>query len=190
MNMQSTGYTLRMTVYTALLTALIVIGAYVIIPIGPVPIALQSLFILLAGLLLGPTWGLACIGLYTTFGILGLPVFSGGGAGIGHILGPTGGYIIGFIPAVFILGIVSGRKRMLLRDIAAVIAGSLIIYAAGIPWLKYVLNLTWDKAVAAGMLPFLPGDAAKAGIAVLVARYAGPLMPKESRNRQQQTADE
>lgn len=188
--MQSTGYTLRMTVYTALLTALIVIGAYVTIPIGPVPIALQSLFILLAGLLLGPAWGLASIGLYAALGVLGLPVFSGGGAGIGHVLGPTGGYIAGFIPAVFVIGLVSGRKRMLLRDIAAVLAGSLIIYAAGIPWLKHVLNLSWEKAAAAGMLPFLPGDAVKAGIAVLIARYAGPLMPKISRNRPRQAADE
>ncbi|MBW1753156.1 MAG: biotin transporter BioY [Deltaproteobacteria bacterium] len=86
---------LRMMVYASLLAALTAAGAYLAIPIGPVPIVLQNLFILLTGLLLGSRWGLASVGVYLLAGALGLPVFAGGLGGIGRLVGPTGGYLVG-----------------------------------------------------------------------------------------------
>ncbi|MDQ1330177.1 MAG: biotin transport system substrate-specific component, partial [Thermodesulfobacteriota bacterium] len=93
-----------MMAYASLLAALTAVGAYIAIPVGPVPIVLQSLFILLAGLLLGSTWGVAGVGIYLLAGAFGLPVFAGGAGGIGRFLGPTGGYLLGFLPAVYIIG--------------------------------------------------------------------------------------
>ncbi|MCP4718315.1 MAG: biotin transporter BioY, partial [Desulfobacteraceae bacterium] len=91
---------LKMTVYTALFVALIAMGAFIAIPIGPVPIVLQNMFVLLAGIILGPVWGLACVGIYLLIGLAGLPVFAGGTSGIGKLFGPTGGYLIAYLPAV------------------------------------------------------------------------------------------
>lgn len=79
---------LQMTVYSSLMAALIAVGSFIAVPIGPVPIVLQNLFVMLAGLLLGSRWGLASVGLYLLAGVCGLPVFSGGGTGIGHFFGP------------------------------------------------------------------------------------------------------
>ena len=91
-----------MTVFASLLAALMAAGAYLSIPIGPVPIVLQNMFVLLAGLLLGSRWGLAGVAAYFLTGLCGLPVFAGGLGGIGRIVGPTGGYLIGYLPAVFV----------------------------------------------------------------------------------------
>ncbi len=87
---------LRMTVFASLFAALMAAGAYLSIPIGPVPIVLQNMFVLLAGLLLGNRWGLASVAVYLLAGVCGLPVFAGGLGGIGRIVGPTGGYLIGY----------------------------------------------------------------------------------------------
>ena len=100
---------LRMTVYASLLAALTAAGAYLAIPIGPVPIVLQNFFVFLSGLLLGSRWGFASISVYILVGACGLPIFSIGRGGIGHIMGPTGGYLIGFLPAVYIIGLISEK---------------------------------------------------------------------------------
>lgn len=84
---------IRMTVYASLFAALTAAGAYLSIPIGPVPIVLQNLFILLSGLLLGSRWGPASVAVYLLAGACGLPVFAGGMGGIGRLVGPTGGYL-------------------------------------------------------------------------------------------------
>ncbi len=102
---------LRMMVYASLLAALTAAGAYLAIPIGPVPIVLQNLFILLAGLLLGSRWGLASVSVYLLTGALGLPVFAGGLGGIGRLVGPTGGYLVGFLPAVFVIGWITEKAK-------------------------------------------------------------------------------
>ena len=177
---------LRMSIYASLLCALTAAGAYLAIPIGPVPIVLANLFIILAGLLLGPRWGLASVALYLFLGALGLPVFAGGAGGIGHFAGPTGGYLLGYLPAVFVVGLISRQPHtdaegmqghvVLGKDIIAATAGSLIVYACGLPWLMAVTKMTLSGAVAAGMLPFLPGDGLKIAAAVVVVRYARPLI--------------
>ena len=162
---------LRMTVYTSLFVAFIAIGAFIAIPIGPVPIVLQNMFVLLAGIILGPTWGLACVAVYLLIGLAGLPVFSGGGSGIGKIFGPTGGYLLGYLPAVFVTaGISKGLGKKMSSDILAMVIGSLIVYAAGVSWLKVVTAMSLEKATAIGMIPFLIGDVFKIVAAAFIAR--------------------
>jgi len=173
----STSTDLKMTVYSSLFVALIAVGAFIAIPIGPVPIVLQNLFVLLAGLILGPLWGLACVAVYLIIGLAGLPVFAGGTSGLGKLFGPTGGYLLGYLPCVFITASVSkalGKKTAF--DILAMVLGSLIVYAAGVPWLKAVTGMSLEKAVMAGMVPFLVGDALKIMAAAFLAKTLRPLM--------------
>ena len=168
---------LRMTVYTALFAALIAAGAYMAIPIGPVPIVLQNFFVMLAGLLLGWRWGIACVGIYLLAGAIGLPVFAGGAAGIGRLAGPTGGYLLSYLPAVGTIGWISGNgKGRLLVDILAMIMGVLIVYAGGVCWLKMISGMGWAKVASAGLLPFVPGDVLKIAAAAPMARTLRPVI--------------
>jgi len=175
----SPSTSLRMTVYASLMAALTAAGAYLAIPIGPVPIVLQNLFIFLSGLLLGPGWGTASVGVYLLAGILGLPVFAGGVGGIGRFAGPTGGYLLGFLPAVCVIGFISNvSKTNVVRDLLAMVCGSLIIYAFGLSWLKILTGMTLGKTLAVGMYPFLPGDALKMAAAVPIAKALRPVIHK------------
>ena len=132
----------QMMAYASLLAALTAVGAYIAIPVGPVPIVLQSLFILLSGLLLGSVWGVAGVGIYLLAGAFGLPVFAAGTGGIARFIGPTGGYLVGFLPAVYIVGLISERKKQsALMDIIAMLCGTLIIYACGVSWLKIFFQI-------------------------------------------------
>lgn len=170
---------LRPMVFAALFAALTAVGAYVVIPIGPVPIVLQNFFVMLAGLLLGSRWGLASVGIYLLAGAAGLPVFAGGTGGLARFAGPTGGFLLGYLPVVFLIGrMVEGRPPRLWRDAVALILGSLLLYLCGVSWLKIVTAMSIPQAIAAGMLPFLPGDALKIAAAVLAARSIRPLLPR------------
>ncbi|BHH83783.1 biotin transporter BioY [Desulforhopalus sp. 52FAK] len=170
---------LQMTVYSSLVAALIAVGAFIAIPIGPVPIVLQNLFVMLAGLLLGARWGMASVGLYLLAGICGLPVFSGGGAGLGHFFGPTGGYLISYLPAVFIVGFVAKRSTALVVRAGSLVVAHVVIFGIGVTWLKVATGMTFGKALAVGMLPFLVGDVIKIVAAVLIARALSPLISKK-----------
>jgi biotin transport system substrate-specific component len=168
---------LRMTVLAALFAALIAVGAFIAIPIGPVPIVMQNFFVLLCGLLLGPRWGLAACGVYLLAGGLGLPVFAGGTGGLGRFFGPTGGYLLAYLPAVFLTGWISGNKKhAMVWDSIAMILATAVIYSLGVSWLKISTGMAWPKAIAVGMLPFLLGDALKIVAAVVVARAARPMI--------------
>ncbi len=168
-----------MTVYASLLAALTAVGAYIAIPIGPVPIVLQNLFILLAGLLLGPKWGSASVAVYLLAGILGLPVFAGGTGGIGRIVGPTGGYLLGFLPAVYLIGLISKKEgQNAIMDVVAMIAGTIVIYVCGVVWLKTLTGMTLAKTLAVGMYPFLIGDAIKIAAALPIVRGLRPIIKR------------
>jgi biotin transport system substrate-specific component len=185
---------LKMMVYASLLAALIAAGAFLSIPIGPVPIVLQNLFVLLAGLLLGPRWGFASVGVYLLAGALGLPVFAGGLGGVGRLVGPTGGYLVGFLPAVLVIGwITTGAREGVLMDALAMILGSIIIYMCGVAWLKLLTGMTLAKTLAVGMYPFLPGDALKIAVALPIARALRPVIrvpDSGTRNAQRATRNE
>lgn len=174
--MQSTD-SLRMMVLSSLFAALIAAGAFLAIPVGPVPIYLANYFVLLAGLALGPRWGLAAVGTYLLAGALGLPVFSGGTGGLGRFWGPTGGYLLAYMPAVYLTGIVSNRvKPSVVLDIIAMLIATVVIYAMGVPWLKVLTGMSWQKSVAVGVAPFLIGDGIKIAAAIPVIRLVRPLI--------------
>lgn len=175
---------LQSLVLAALFAALTAVGAFIAIPIGPVPIVLQNFFVMLMGLMLGPKWGLAGMGAYLLAGLLGLPVFAGGTAGIARFLGPTGGYLVGYLPSVALIGGLSrlgGQRRVV--DALALIAGTLVLYLCGVSWLKLATGMAWSKTLAVGMLPFLPGDIAKIIAAVLMIQPLRGLLRQEQAAR-------
>ncbi len=167
-------------VLVAAFTSLIIVGAIFSFPApwNPVvPLTLATLFVILTGMLLGPWLGLSAVGLYLFLGIIGLPVFSGARGGFQIIAGPTGGFLLGYLPSVFLAGIIVrlGKSSLAFLIAAAVIA-TLAIYLPGLPWMHYQLMgfvedwswaSTWGKYTA----PFLIGDALKAAAAVLIARF-------------------
>ena len=168
---------LLMTVYAALMAALMAVGAFIAVPIGPVPIVLQNLFVFLAGLILGSRWGLASVLVYILAGSLGLPIFAGGMGGIGRLVGPTGGYLIGYLPAVYFIGLISEMGRHKVKwDVAGMIIGAFAVYACGIVWLKILSGMTLGKTLAVGMYPFLIGDAIKIIAAVPIAKAVRPII--------------
>jgi biotin transport system substrate-specific component len=176
-SMVDSSTSLRMTVYASLLAALIAAGAYLALPIGPVPIVLQNLFVFLSGLLLGPRWGVASVGVYLMAGALGLPVFAGGIGGIGRFAGPTGGYLLGYLPGVYVIGWISkiskGRAAV---DVLAMVCGSIIIYTCGVSWLKILSGMTLAKTLVVGMYPFILGDVIKIAAAVPIAKALRPII--------------
>ena len=167
---------LKHTVYAALFAALTAVGGYIAVPVGPVPIVLANLFVMLAGLILRPGGAASSVGIFLFLGSIGLPVFAGGKAGLSALLGPTGGFLFGYLASAVLISIIcrSGRKTSILKDSAAVAAGLAALYIPGISWLKYNLGLEWSRALGIGMLPFIPGDIVKAAAAVLIAKFLRP----------------
>jgi len=160
----------RGMIYASLFGALTAIGALVSIPLQPVPVTLQTLFLYLAGSLLGGSLGALSQLIYLVLGVIGLPVFSGGKAGLGVFLGPTGGYLIGFVAGAFVTGkIVRWRDNPgLVWVVFAMLAGTAAVYALGVLQLVLVGRLPVEKAAAVGVLPFLPGDALKIAAASVI----------------------
>ena len=166
-------------IYASLFAALTAVGAFIKIPIpiSPVPITLQVFFVLLAGLVLGARWGGTSMVVYVMLGVIGLPVFSGGSSGLGILLGPTGGYIIGFVAGAFVTGLIYNKANdSKTATIGAMIGGLAVIYLLGVMQLSFVANMTVQQAVAVGMLPFLAGDAIKIVAALIVADRIRPLL--------------
>ncbi len=168
--MNETNSPLRNMVYAAMFGALTAIGAFIIIPLQPVPISLQSLFCGLAGVFLGARTGALSQVVYILLGVIGLPVFAGGKAGLGTLFGPTGGYLIGFIAAAFVIGkMVEHRREAGVVWIgAALLVGNLVIYILGSIQLSLVANLSIIKSILVGVVPFLPGDLLKMAAAALL----------------------
>ena len=176
---------LRFMVLASLMAALTAVGAYIYIPIGPVPVVLTNLFVFLAGLLLGSRWGLASVAIYLMIGAMGIPVFAGGKGGLVHFLGPTGGYLLGFAVSAWMVGLISERLRgTIVHDVLGVSVGALAIYGVGVPWLKWMTGLSWSKSVWAGMVPFVAGDILKAAGAVMLARAIRPVLKGSDRRMQ------
>ncbi|MDX9826549.1 MAG: biotin transporter BioY [Spirochaetia bacterium] len=170
--MDKSAKNLSYAVLSCLFAALMAVGAFIAVPLpfSPVPIVLQTMFMLLAALILGPWWAGISTLLYLLLGLIGLPVFSGGTGGPAAFLGPTGGYLAGYIPCSIVVGLIAGkaRNRRVILFLAC-LAGMLPVYGLGVLRLKTVLDSGWDRAIAAGFLPFIPGDLIKSLVAALLA---------------------
>jgi len=171
---QVPGSNLKPLVFAALFAALTAAVAPFKIPLGftPVPITLQTLVVLMSGAMLGPYYGALAMILYVVVGALGLPVFAGGGSGIGAILGPTGGYLISYFIAAYVIGkVVQMRKTPKFIDyVVAMVAGTIIIYVLGAGWGMVVTGLGIAAILAGWVLPFIIGDTIKLLAAAYIAK--------------------
>jgi biotin transport system substrate-specific component len=144
------------------------------LPLTPVPATLQTLAVLLAGAVLGARRGAASQVAYLLMGMAGLPVFALPGAGPAYLLGPTGGYLIGFVAAGYVVGLLldTDRRRGVAFSALAFLLGAAMIHACGLAWLSVVLG---DPAAAlrAGVLPFVLFDLAK--VVIATGAYSGYL---------------
>jgi biotin transport system substrate-specific component len=162
-------------VLISLFTALTAVGAFIKIPIPHVPLTLQTLMVMFAGLILGSRRGALSQVLYIVLGLLGLPIFAQGG-GPAYVLQPSFGFLLGFVAGAYVIGkIVEGKKNLTLpRTLVALILGQLTIYLLGIAYLHLNLNYILHKPVSflsvlkIGVLVFIPGDILKTAIAALV----------------------
>ena len=147
------------------------LGAYIRIPVPgtPVPITLQTFFVVLSGAVLGSRLGLFSQAGYIFLGAVGLPVFQGYAFGMTHILGPTGGYLIGFMAASFIAGrILEKESRNLFKITASFAIGNVVLYALGTLWLMLIYRISFVNAIAIGVLPFFAIELAKIFLAAVV----------------------
>jgi len=144
------------------------------IPITPVPITLQTLAVLLTGAALGSRRGALAMLLYLAEGAAGLPVFAGGTGGFVHLVGFTGGYLWSYPFAALVAGLLCERRldRRFLTSALAMLPGTLVIYAFGVPWLAVSLHLNLLTAFMLGMVPFIPGDLIKLVIAAALLPVA------------------
>jgi biotin transport system substrate-specific component len=148
--------------------ALVALGARISVPLGPVPMTLQVPFVLLAGAFLGPWAGAASMALYLGAGALGLPVFAAGG-GPAYFLGPTGGYLAGFVPAAAAAGLLAGRRGGFLRLAAAMAAAMVLLHACGLLHLGLLLGRGPAEAAAAVLPALVLPDLLKVGAAAALA---------------------
>lgn len=162
-------------VVCALCVAIICVLAPIAVPVGPVPISLATFAVMFTGFLLGAKWGTAATVIYLILGAVGVPVFAGYSAGFARIAGPTGGYLIGYIALAFLCGIVydrfgrnyRGAKRYF-SMIAAVVIGTIILYAIGTAWFCIQSGTGLVAALGMCVIPFLPGDAVKSAAAIIL----------------------
>lgn len=177
---------IRMLVLCGLFSALIVVGAMIKVPLPGIPFTLQTLFVILAGLLLGSRGGLIAVLVYIFIGLAGLPVFSGGG-GLMYVLKPSFGYIVGFALGAFVTGWLAERNtsNSTFKMIIAALAGTAVIYALGLPWYYAIANYYLNTPVGAatlmmtGFVMTLPGDLIKIAVGILLAKRLAPVMKQK-----------
>ena len=163
------GLTVSQIAVIGVMTAATCVLAPLSLPIGPVPISLTNLVIYFSLYTLGTMKGTISYLVYLLLGLVGLPVFSGFTSGPGKLFGPTGGYLIGFIPMAIIAGLVIDRyinKRIVC--LLGMIAGTAVCYLFGTAWLAYQANMGFKAALMAGVIPFIAGDLIKMVLAMLI----------------------
>lgn len=149
----------------SLLASILSISAYISIPlpISSVPLTLQSLFLMVIALSMPISISFPSVGLYLLLGAIGLPVFSNGTSGLTILFGPTGGYLFGFLFSTLVIGYIKDKLDYFFGYLLASILGGIVfVYALGVLGLMIVLDLSFDKAMAVGVIPFLPLDLIKA----------------------------
>ncbi len=165
--------------------ALVAIAAQIAIPLWPVPITGQTLAVLLVGSTLGALRGALSMAVYVLLGVVGLPVFSDASAGASVILGPTGGYILGFVFAAAFTGWLAQRSwdRKVWRSILGFFGGTVVIFAIGVPWLAFALNMNLQQSLEAGLYPFIVGGIVKSVVAASVISASWAYFSRDDRRQ-------
>ena len=184
------GKMTKKLVTCALCAAIICVLAPLSVPAGPVPVSLATFAVLFSAFFLGGKWGTAAVGIYLLLGAVGLPVFAGFAGGFEKLAGPTGGYLVGYLPLALISGGLysllgkkkTGAARFLLMMLAAVL-GTVVLYTLGTAWFCHVMKRTVWEALALCVIPFLPGDLAKAAAAALLAPTVAKAVARSERQR-------
>lgn len=163
--------TTRQLTITAMLTALLCISGPVTLPLGPVPLSLTTAVLMGMALLLGGARATLCCAVYLLMGLVGLPVFAGFTGGAGTLIGPTGGFLLGYPLLTALCGYVCARWENRMIQLCAFLAGTALLYLMGTAWYCLQTGAEVAAALAVCVLPFLPGDALKI-IAVLTGGNA------------------
>lgn len=159
----------RQMILVGFFAALTAVGAFIQVPLGTVPVTLQFLFTALSGIILGARLGALSQLIYLVIGLFGLPVFAGGTGGFGAVFKPSFGYLLGFVVGAYVIGKLSENNRMrsFIGFFAAAIAGVLVIYSIGVPYLYFIMknvigkDITFAAALKVGFIIFIPGDLLK-----------------------------
>ncbi|PLV56908.1 biotin transporter BioY [Thermotoga sp. SG1] len=159
---------MRELVKAGIFTALIAVGAWISIPIGPVPFTLQVFFVFLSAYILGKKYGTLSIAAYVLLGAIGLPVFANFKGGAQVLVGPTGGYLFGFILGGFVIGLLSEKRENFVWYLVSGLSGLGIIYVLGVFVLNFYVH-DIKKAVALGFAPFIWFDLIKLVVAAVIA---------------------
>lgn len=182
---KSTAVTKKKTALTTKQMALIgvmtavtcILGPFAIpLPFSPVPISFTNLAVYVTIYVLGMKYGTVSYLIYLLLGMAGMPVFSGFTGGMGKLAGPTGGYLVGFMFMALICGLFFDKfpgKRWM--HVLGMVLGTLVCYAFGTVWLSRQLHISFAAGLGAGVIPYLPGDAAKIIVSVIV----GPRLHRE-----------
>lgn len=163
---------IRDMIYSALFVTLTAILGYISIPLpfSPIPITAQSLAVILAGCILTPLQSAISMTTFLLLGAIGVPVFSGGRAGIGIIVGKSGGFLVGFLVGAIIISCLVRINRSLINMIiSCIIGGVVVVHFLGSTWLGYVTGIGMKKAFLVGSAPFIIGDLLKVAVAILIA---------------------
>lgn len=169
---------IKSIVLCGLCIALIAVGAAIQLPLGPIPFTLQTFMLTFVLLILTPAEALACVGGYLVLGAVGLPVFAGFKGGIGALLGPTGGFLLGFFLAAGVVSLIrilierrlTGMKAFVALDLLLVVVINLVTYAMGTWWFTVATGTTVIAALVACVIPFLLPDIVKAVAALVCAQ--------------------
>jgi biotin transport system substrate-specific component len=159
-----------------LFAGLTALGALMEIPLQPVPITMQTLFVLLAGASIGRGWGTLSQWLYVGLGVMGVPLFATGSAGLAILGGPTGGYLVGFLVAPWVVGTLLRRSDRIGWQAMAFVVGKLVILTLGVAHLALFYTHDLSRAIAVGALPFLPGGVFKILAALSIYRSSTALV--------------
>src|SRR5215212_2875969 len=168
----------RSLVLMAVGSALLALSAKIQVPFYPVPMTMQTLVVLVIGAAYGWRLGGATVALYLLEGALGLPVFAGPVAGVGYMAGPTGGFLMGFLVAAMLTGLLAERgwSRSLPRLLAAMAVGHVVIFALGFAWLAQLFQFDVGRAWAAGVAPFYAATVLKTALAAALMQAGWRLL--------------
>lgn len=159
----------------ALLVALIAVGAFISIPLGPVPFTLQNFFVFMTGLLLTPWQAFLTVLVYVLLGLIGLPIFAGFTGGFQSVFSPTFGFLISFVIGAFMISKLTRRETSSVKIMIVLVLAEVLFYAIGLPYFHIIMKnvmgnpMDLSKIMSLAMIPFLIPDMIKAAVAAIIA---------------------